>query len=98
MGLLRILTNRHALGSDTLSPSHAWGAFDAFLRNSRISMSEEPGGIDHRWRTSTLREKDGSNWWTDTYLAAFADAAGFTLVTFDKQLAARKNVSTHLLR
>jgi predicted nucleic acid-binding protein len=39
-----------------------------------------------------------SNWWTDTYLAAFAHAAGFTLVTFDAQLAARKNVRTLLLR
>ncbi len=43
-------------------------------------------------------EKHGSNWWTDTYLAAFASAAGFTLVTFDAQLAARKNVSAHLLK
>jgi hypothetical protein len=61
-------------------------------------MSEEPAGIDHSWRTSTLREKDGSNWWTDSYLAAFADSAGFTLVTFDKQLAARKHVNAHLLK
>jgi uncharacterized protein len=98
MGLLRILTNRHALGSDTLSPAHAWGAFDAFLRNKRISMSEEPPGLDRPWRSSTINEKHGSNWWTDTYLAAFASAAGLTLVTFDIQLAARRNVSTHLLR
>ena len=98
MGLLRILTNRQALGPDALSPAHAWGAFDEFLRNNRISLSEEPAGLDHNWRSSTLREKHGSNWWTDTYLAAFAAAAGFTLVTFDAQLAARKNVSTHLLR
>jgi toxin-antitoxin system PIN domain toxin len=98
MGLLRILTNRQALGSDTLSPALAWGAFDAFLRNNRISMSEEPSGLDHHWRISTMHEKQGSNWWTDTYLAAFAYAAGFTLVTFDAKLAARKNVRTHLLR
>ena len=98
MGLLRILTNRHALGSDTLSPPLAWGAFDAFLRNSRISISEEPSGLDHHWRTATTREKHGSNWWTDTYLAAFASVSGFTLVTFDAQLAVRRNVSTRLLR
>jgi uncharacterized protein len=98
MGLLRILTNRHALGSDTLSPSLAWGAFDAFLRNTRISQIEEPPGLDRHWRAATLHEKLGSNWWTDTYLAAFAAAASFTLVTFDAQLAARKNVRTLLLR
>jgi uncharacterized protein len=98
MGFLRILTNQHALGSDALSPAQAWGAFDAFLKNSRISVSEEPRGLDDHWRNSTMREKHGSNWWTDTYLASFAFAAGFTLVTFDAQLAARKNVRTHLLR
>lgn len=98
MGLLRILTNQHALGPDTLSPAYAWGAYEALLRNSRISMSDEPPGLDRYWRASTLREQRGSNWWTDTYLAAFASAAGFTLVTFDTQLAARKNVSTRLLR
>jgi toxin-antitoxin system PIN domain toxin len=98
MGLLRILTNRHALGTDALSPTHAWRVFDAFLRNDRISISEEPLGLDRRWRASTINEKHGSNWWTDTYLAAFASAADLTLVTFDIQLAARKNVSTHLLR
>jgi toxin-antitoxin system PIN domain toxin len=98
MGLLRILTNRHALGSDTLSASLAWGAFDAFLTNARISQIEEPPSIDRHWRAATTQEKHGSNWRTDTYLAAFATAAGFTLVTFDAQLAARKNVRTLLLR
>jgi uncharacterized protein len=98
MGLLRIPTNRNALGPDVLTPSLAWGAFDAFLRNGRVSMSNEPAGLDQHWRISTHREKQGSNWWTDTYLAAFASAAGFTLVTFDAQLASRKNVRTHLLR
>jgi toxin-antitoxin system PIN domain toxin len=98
MGLLRILTNRHALGSDTLSAALAWGAFDAFLRNNRISMSEEPSELEHHWRLATNHERPGSNWWTDAYLAAFASAAGFTLVTFDAQLARRKDARTHLLR
>lgn len=98
MGLLRILTNRHALGSDTLSPAQAWGAFDAFLNNSRISQIEEPPDLEHHWRASTVHKQEGSNWWTDSYLAAFAAAASLTLVTFDAQLANRKNVRTHLLR
>jgi predicted nucleic acid-binding protein len=98
MGLLRLLTNRSALGSDTFSTANAWGAFDEFIRSRRISMAEEPPGLEDHWRRSTIHEKQGSSWWTDTYLAAFASAAGFTLVTFDAQLAGRKNVKTHLLR
>jgi len=98
MGLLPLLTNRSALGSDRFTTADAWSAFDEFLRNRRISMSEEPSGLEDHWRGSTIHEKHGSNSWTDTYLAAFASAAGFTLVAFDVQLAGRKNVKTHLLK
>jgi toxin-antitoxin system PIN domain toxin len=98
MGLLRLLTNQRVMGPDVLRATQAWAMFDAFLTDSRISRIGEPPGLDHHWRTSNIREKHGSNWWTDTYLAAFASAAGFTLVTFDTQLAARKNVRTRLLR
>ena len=98
MGLLRLLTNRHVMGPDALSPARAWSMFDAFLTDSRISMSSEPPGLEPYWRNSTFHQKDGSSWWTDTYLAAFAFAADYTLVTFDAQLAARKNVRAHLLR
>lgn len=98
MGLLRLLTNRSALGSDTLSPPQAWGAFDAFLRNSRISWIEEPVDLERHWRVSTMREQRGSGWWTGAYLEAFAASAGLTLVTFDSQLARRRNVSTQLLK
>lgn len=98
MGLLRLLTNRHALGQDTFSPTQAWDSFDRFMGDSRISRAEEPLGLDRHWRSSTIHRQHGSNWWTDAYLAAFAAAAGFTLVTFDAQLAARPNVSTSLLK
>jgi hypothetical protein len=86
------------MGSDTLNPTRSWHMFDAFQTDSRISSVDEPPGLEHHWRASTTHQIDGSNWWTDTYLAAFAAAAGFTVVTFDKQLAARKNVRTHLLK
>jgi len=98
MGLLRLLTNRQALGSDAFSPARAWSAFDAFLKDSRISQIEEPTALDHYWRAWTTREQRGSNWWTDAYLAAFAATAGCTLVTFDVQLAGRTDASTLLLR
>jgi len=34
------------------------------------------------WRGLTTNGIVGHNFWTDAYLAAFAEAAGFTLVTF----------------
>jgi len=98
MGLLRLLTNQHVLRGDAFSPTRAWASYEKYIDDSRISRVEEPAGLDHHWRTSTMKEQQGSNRWTDTYLAAFASAAGFTLVTFDAQLAGRRNVSTRLLR
>jgi toxin-antitoxin system PIN domain toxin len=98
MGLLRLLTNRHVLRTDAFSPTRAWASFDKFMNDSRISWIEEPAGLDHHWRVSTMQEQQGSGWWTDSYLAAFASAAGFTLVTFDAKLAGRRNVRTLLLK
>jgi toxin-antitoxin system PIN domain toxin len=98
MSLLRLLTNRQVLGRDTFSPSQAWNAFDKFMGDGRISKIEEPPGLDQRWRAFTIVKQDGSSWWTDSYLEAFATAAGLTLVTFDAKLAARKNVSARLLK
>jgi toxin-antitoxin system PIN domain toxin len=98
MGFLRLLTNARVMGPDVLDAMRAWVTFDSTLSDSRISHIEEPPGLEHHWRLRTNHEKPGSNWWTDSYLAAFASAAGFTLVTFDAQLARRKDVRTHLLR
>ncbi len=98
MGFLRLLTNRHVMGTNVLTPATSWQAFDGLLRNTRIFFAEEPAGLDHRWRASTMQQQGGSNWWTDSYLASFAAAAGLTLVTFDAQLASRRNVHTKLLK
>ncbi len=98
MGLLGLLTNQHVMGPDILNSTRSWRMYDAFLTDSRISSVDEPPGIEHHWRISTAYHVEGTNWWTDTYLYAFAAAAGFTLVTFDKQLAARRNVSSRLLK
>jgi hypothetical protein len=98
MGLLRLLTNQRVLREDVFTPARAWSAFDTFLANTQISSASEPAGLDRQWRTFTAQHHDGSNWWTDAYLAAFAAAGGYTLVTFDAQLASRKHVRTRLLK
>jgi toxin-antitoxin system PIN domain toxin len=98
MGFLRLLTNRHVMGINTLSPPNAWAALDEILINPRIFFAKEPPGLEDLWREIMHEPNPGSNAWTDSYLTAFANQAGVTLVTFDKQLAARKNVRTHLLK
>jgi toxin-antitoxin system PIN domain toxin len=97
MGLLRLLTNRLVMGVNVLTPASAWRVYDDFERNPRIVFANEPPGIEIKWR-NLHQPVQGPNSWTDAYLASFAIASDFTLVTFDAQLARRRNVRAHHLK
>jgi len=96
LGLLRLLTNRSAMGDDVLTQSQAWGAFDALLANSANQLVEEPRGIDALFRKHTDRDEASTKQWADGYLTAFAQAAGIQLVTFDRALAGKAKSSVLL--
>jgi uncharacterized protein len=89
LGLLRLLTNPSAMGSDVMTQSQAWKTFDALMAHPANRMMDEPGGIDPLFRKFTDRRESSTKQWADGYLAAFALAAGIRLVTFDKALAAK---------
>ena len=98
MGFLRLLTNRHVMDNNAMSPSAAWQAFDGLFKNTRISLAIEPPNMEGIWRSLTQGAPSGANAWTDAYLSAFAIASGFTLVTFDVQLAGWRNPKALLLK
>ena len=87
VGLLRLLTNASAMRGDVLTQAEAWAAYDAFTEISGAQLVGEPHGIDSLFRRLTDREEVSTKQWADAYLAAFAQAAGLTLVTFDRALA-----------
>jgi hypothetical protein len=87
LGLLRLLTNPSAMGVDVLTQSKAWAVYDAFLQTARARLIEEPRGIEPLFRQHTNRNEISTKQWADGYLAAFAIAAGFPLITFDRALA-----------
>lgn len=89
LGLLRLLTNQSAMRHEALSQSRAWAVYDAFLASSGNRMMEEPAGIDPLFRQYTSGDEPSTKQWADAYLAAFAQAANLTLVTFDRALAAK---------
>ena len=91
LGLLRLLTNSAAMQADVLTQAEAWMAFDALARLSATRMLEEPRGIESIFRKRSDREEVSTKQWADAYLAAFAEAASLTLVTFDKALATQGN-------
>src|ERR1035438_8689919 len=86
MGFLRLLTNSKVMGKDVLTAAAAWRICDRWSEDPRVIWSAEPPGLDVHWRNATHSDRSGANFWTDAYLAAFAVAAGFRLVTFGRGL------------
>ena len=97
MGLLRLLTNPHVMGGDVLTSAQAWKVLDSFRQDSRIVFSSEPPELESHWRHLSGKGVSGPNHWTDAYLAAFAIASNYTLVTLDRALSRRKEAARHVL-
>lgn len=96
-GFLRLLTNPKVMGDDVLTTENAWQAYDKLRRNTQIEFASEPPGLDDAWRAATRQSHTGPNFWTDAYLAAFASATGFTIVTFDRGFRHYRTVPVRLL-
>jgi toxin-antitoxin system PIN domain toxin len=97
MGFLRLITNVKVMDISVLNTERAWSVLAALLEDSRIEYAVEPPGLDQVWHHQTRGHRMGHNFWTDAYLAAFAEAANLTLVTFDRGFARRKGVSVKVL-
>jgi toxin-antitoxin system PIN domain toxin len=84
LGLLRLLTAEAVMGDDVLQQPQAWPVYDQWLRDERVSFVAEPQGLEQTFRALTRQRQASPKVWADTYLAAFAEAAPITLVTFDR--------------
>jgi uncharacterized protein len=85
--LLRLLTNASVLapyGNPPLTNREAWSAYEAFLADDRIAFqANEPMGVEPLWRELALRGTASPKLWMDAYLAAFALAGRYSMVTTD---------------
>lgn len=97
MGFLRLATNPKVLRADAVSMAEAWQAFDELISDERVVFGDEPEGIEAAWRGLTQRRAFSPNVWSDAYLAAFAQAADFEVVTFDKGFTQYKDVRVTVL-
>ena len=84
LGLLRLLTSEAVMGDEVLHQPAAWAVYDGWLRDDRVRFVEEPPNLDRRLRALTRRRQSTPKVWADAYLAAFAETAQMTLVTFDQ--------------
>jgi uncharacterized protein len=97
LGFLRLLTNKHVMLEEVLSPGEAWEAYRVLRLDRRIGYSAEPNELPETWQAFTEGPLSSPNLWTDAYLCAFANAARLTLVTFDAKIPTREDVVCLLL-
>lgn len=84
---LRLLTNASVLapyGNPPLTNREAWSAYEAFLADDRITFrADEPAGMESSWKELAVRRTASPKLWMEAYLAAFALAGRYSMVTTD---------------
>lgn len=89
LGFLRLLCHPAVMKDEVKGQSEAWRQFDMFLADRRCAFQPEPGDpsdLTVALRRMTSSQRPSANQWPDAYIAAFAQVAGLTLVTFDRAL------------
>lgn len=85
MAVLRLLTNRALMGTGVLEPVQAWQTLGELSNDARAVVRHDvPIGLDALWLTFVRSREPSPNLWTDAWLAAFAEAEGAEMVTFDQ--------------
>ncbi len=83
LSLLRLLTNASVMGNDVCNLEQAWIIYDTLMGDERFDFSTEPMDLEQHLRRYTVGGRVSPKLWQDAYLAAFARAAKYHLVTFD---------------
>ena len=98
---LRLLTNASVLlpyGNPPLTNRQAWRAYEDLLADDRIVFrAQEPPELETQWKQLALRDSASPKMWMDAYLAGFALAGGYRLVTTDAAFKQFPGLDLHLL-
>ena len=96
-GFLRLVTNAHIFGSHAMTLTEAWQKYDLLQSDPYVSYVDEPPGIEPLWRMHTVGQSFSPKVWNDAYLAAFAQATNFELITFDRGFVQYQRVRSTIL-
>lgn len=89
IGFLRLLTTDAVMGNRVRSQSEAWATYDDWIENGGARFIEEPPAVEALFRSFASSRDAAVKDWADSYIAAFAQASGLQLVTFDRPLGRR---------
>ena len=97
---LRLLTTEAVIkpyGTLPLTNAEARTIDEGFLADPSIGAANEPVGLEAHWKALAAHETSSPKLWMDAYLAAFAIAGGYQLVTTDQGFARHKGLDLLLL-
>ena len=77
------------MGLGTLTQVEAWQTYDRWIDSGGAKLVEEDAEVERLFRSNSNSVQVSPKAWADAYLAAFAEAADLTLVTFDRALAGK---------
>jgi uncharacterized protein len=98
LGLIRLLANRTIMGDHVQTPRQGWNIVTELLLDERVEFVFEPKGMDQALPRFLNSRAPAGKQVNDAYLAAFASAAGWRLVTMDSRFREFRGVDVELLR
>ncbi len=98
MGLLRLLNNPAVMQEEAMDAAGCWSLWRRLLGDERFRFeSDEPPGVDTAFEQFTSGRTFSPRLWTDAYLAAYANAARLTLVSFDRAFREFPGLASEIL-
>jgi toxin-antitoxin system PIN domain toxin len=98
---LRLLTKASVLspyGNPPLTNRRAWAIYRELIADDRIFLRvDEPAGLEAHWVRFAARDSASPKVWMDAYLAAFALAGGYRMVTTDTAFSQFPGLDLELL-
>ena len=86
VGFLRALTHPQTLQGAPLAVGEAWNVYRAWSSDPAVVFESEPPRCQIQLGRFVAQESVRPRTWTDAYLAAFAVAGDYRLVTFDADM------------
>jgi toxin-antitoxin system PIN domain toxin len=100
-GLVRLLTTAEVLAGYGISPltnREAWAVVESFMADERITLANEPAGMEDAWKALAICDTNSPKLWMDAWLAAFALRSGFQMVTTDKAFSQFKGLELRVVK
>lgn len=98
--MLRLLSTTAVMaqyGRAPLTNNAAWALYEDLQKDDRISWADEPLDLTAQWKRLGAVKSASPKFWMDAYLAAFAMAGGYELVTTDKAFKHFRGLAVQLI-